>query len=202
MTLHRIFVSAFLLVAVSAFAGTARASDFSLFVGVEMPGSIKYQDIKMPLDNGPVFGLRYGYDFVRYLGMEHTLAISPDFMFPSETISVGCPGVIGAECPKPMEWEEAKGFVYSSNVMLNFPDIDYRMIPFLTTGIGLVHQYGDRKLPVGTKFAFNYGGGIKFPYLAGPLGARVDLRAYRAGIFSKTVNMVEFSIGLMLSLDR
>ena len=180
MIFRKIFSSAvFLITALFIFVGTARASDISVFAGVEMPGSVE----GLHLDNGPVFGLRFGNDFIRYFAYEHTLAISPDFMFPQ-----------GAA--------ESKGFIYSSNLMLNFPDIDYRMIPFLTAGVGLVHQYGDRNLPVGTKLAFNYGGGVKFPNLAGPLGARADFRAYRAGVISKSVNMFEFSLGAMVSFGR
>ncbi|MCL2877516.1 MAG: hypothetical protein FWF13_01910 [Acidobacteria bacterium] len=204
MTIHRIFTTVFLLIAVSAFAGAAHATDITLFVGAEMPGSIKTDDVKTALDNGPVYGLRFGNDFVRYLGLEHTFAISPDFMFPGDAIHYTCPSAdaSGADCRPPTEWAETKGFLYNSNLILNFPDMDQRMVPFLTAGVGLIHQYGDRNLPVGTKFAFNYGGGLKFPNLAGPLGARVDLRGYRAGVLSKSVNMVELSFGLMISLGR
>ena len=187
MTFRRIITSAFLLtVALSAFAGTAHAADISIFAGIELPGSIKHDDVKTPLDNGPVYGVRFGNDFVRYFGMEHTLAFSPNFLFPSANTSV----------------EEARGFLYNSNLMLKFPDMDQRMVPFLTAGVGFVHQYGDRNLPVGTKLAFNYGGGLKFPYLAGPFGARIDLRGYRVGIFSNTVDILELSFGVMFSLDR
>jgi hypothetical protein len=134
--------------------------------------------------------------------MEHTLAISPDFLFPSESIYYGCPGVEGADCPQPVEWKEAKGFIYSGNLLLNFQEMNDRMVPFITAGVGLIHQYGDRDLPVGTKLAFNYGGGVKFPNLAGPIGARADLRGYRAGVFSKSVNIFELSVGLMVSFGR
>jgi hypothetical protein len=197
MIFQKFFKLVFLLIAVlSAFTGTAYSSDFSLFVGAELPGSVKRDDVKTPLDNGPVYGLRFGNDFVRQLGTEHTLAISPDFLFPSEKWVC----IPEDECPPGVE--KAKGFIYSSNLRLNFPDIDKRMVPFLTAGVGLIHQYGDRNLPVGTMFAFNYGGGVKFPNLAGPLGARVDLRGYRAGMFSKKLNMAELSVGLMISLGR
>ena len=205
MTYHKTISSAILLIAISAFAGMAAAADFSVFVGAEMPGSVNYENIKMALDNGPVFGLRFGNSFIRYLGTEHTFAYSPDFMFPGDNNKecIGIPGpAAGEDCVMKSTWEEAKGFLYSSNLMLNFPDIDYRIVPFVTAGVGLIHQYGDRNLPFGTKLAFNYGGGVKFPNLAGPLGARVDLRGYRAGVLSKKVNMVELSVGLMVSFGR
>ena len=186
MTFHKILASVLLLAAVPAFTGVAHASDISFFVGAEMPGSIKIDDVKKALDNGPIYGLRFGRNYVRYFGMEHTLALSHDFLYPSEDPNVA----------------NTRGFLYNSNLMLNFRDIAGNIVPFLTAGAGIVHQFGDKDLPVGTKFAFNYGGGVKFTNLAGPLGARVDFRGYNAGVFSKKVNMAEISFGLMLSLGR
>jgi len=197
MSFRKILTTALLLIALSAFAGVAHASDISFFIGAELPGSVKDGDVKTALDNGPVYGFRFGRDFVRHLGLEHTLAFSPDFLFPSEE---GTCADAAEGCA--LSVEESKGFIYSSNLMLNFPDMDRRMVPFLTAGVGLIHQYGDRNLPVGTKLTFNYGGGVKLPNLAGPLGARVDFRGYRAGIFSKNVNIFELSVGLMVSFGR
>ena len=186
MTFNKILVSVLLVVAVQAFAGAARASDISVFAGIEMPtSSISIDGIKSALDNGPIFGLRYGSDFIRYLGMEHTVAFSSDYLFPS-----GNPDV-----------EAARGFLYNSNLRINFPGVAGKMVPFLTAGVGIIHQYGDRGL-LGTKLAFNYGGGVKFPKLAGPLGARIDYRAYNAGVLTKRLNINELSGGLMISLGR
>ena len=196
MSFRKILTATLLLIALSVFAGVAHASDISFFIGAEFPGSIKNGDVKTALDNGPVYGVRFGRNFVRHLGLEHTLAFSSDFLFPSER---GTCADVAEDCS--LSVEESKGFIYSSNLMLSFPDME-RMVPFLTAGAGLVHQYGDRNLPVGTKLTFNYGGGVKFPNLAGPLGGRVDFRGYRAGIFSKNVNIFEFSIGLLVSFGR
>jgi hypothetical protein len=66
----------------------------------------------------------------------------------------------------------------------------------------VIHQYGDTSEPVGTKFALNYGGGLKFPHVAGPLGLRVDLRGYRAGIVSTDLNLFEISGGVLLSFGK
>jgi len=188
MIFRKILPSAFLLITVlSAFAGTALASDISFFVGAEIPGAIKYNDVKMSLDNSPVYGLRYGRNFFQQISLEHTFAISPDYLFPGSNEG---------------EVTEARGFIYNSNLMLNVPNIDDMIVPFLTAGIGLIHQYGDRNLPVGTKVAFNYGGGAKFPNMVGPLGARIDLRGYRAGVFSKQLNIFEISFGFMVTFGR
>ena len=212
MTFYRVFTAVFLLFVVPTFAGAALAADISIFIGAEMPGSIDYEipgvgdNMKMPLDNGPVYGFRYASNFRRNLDIEHTLAISPDFLFPSEPIILSpCGSGVGSpagECESVITWKEAKGFIYSGNLLLNFQEMNDRMVPFITAGAGLIHQYGDRDLPVGTKLAFNYGGGIKFPNLAGPLGARADFRGYRAGVLSKSVNIFELSVGLMVSFGR
>ena len=73
-------------------------------------------------------------------------------------------------------------------------------MPYVTAGLGLIHQYGADRLPIGTKFAINYGGGLKFPKLLGRAGLRFDARGYTAtGVFSHTVNMFEVSGGVMFS---
>ena len=77
-----------------------------------------------------------------------------------------------------------------------------KVVPYFTVGAGLIHQYGASNTPVGTKFAFNYGGGLKFPRIAGPLGLRFDMRGYRAGTVSNKVNMLEVSGGLLLSFGK
>jgi hypothetical protein len=159
------------------------AADLTFFVGGVKPGSISYKNVRTSLDSSPVWGIRYGTSFVRSFGMEHTLAFSSDFLFPSNT-----------------SIRESKGFVYSSNLIINLPV--GKVIPYVTAGTGLLHQYGDAEMPVGTKFAFNYGGGLKLPRLAGPLGIRVDLRGYRAGIFSNKMSIFEMSGGIMLSMGK
>jgi len=197
MTLKRILTSTLLLIALSVFAGTAQADDFSFFVGAALPGTAKHDGAEIPLNNSVMYGLRYGFDLMPILGLEHTIALSHNFL-ASDAVNCPLPGAGGTSGCHPM-WEESKGFLYNSNLTFGY-QLDQRTIPFLTAGVGLIHQYGDRNLPVGTRFAFNYGGGVKFPNLAGPVGARIDLRGYRAGVFSRKVNMFEVSLGLMISL--
>ncbi len=162
-------------------AGDLQASELSFYIGGVKPGSISYHNVRTSLDSSPIFGFRLGTSFVPLFGMEHTLAFSSDYLFPPNTAI-----------------REAKGFVYNSNLIFNFPV--GTAVPYLTAGAGLLHQYGDADMPVGTKFAFNYGGGLKFPHLAGPLGVRLDLRGYRAGIFSNKLNLFEISGGIILSM--
>jgi hypothetical protein len=119
------------------------------------------------------------------LGMEHTIAFSSDYLFPRSISAI----------------TSAKGFVYNSNLIINIPA--GRTVPYVTAGAGLIHQYGSPNEPVGTKFAFNYGGGMKFPKLWGPFGLRFDLRGYTAtGVFSNRLNLFEVTGGLLLSLGH
>lgn len=172
-------------VMISFFAALAQAADFSFFLGGVVPGSVEYKSNKTSLDSSPVFGFRVGTGLVPHFGLEHTLAFSSDYLFPRNVAAI----------------KEAKGFVYHTNLVLNLR-VGQTIAPYLTAGAGLIHQYGGSNMPVGTKFSFNYGGGVKFPRLAGPLGLRFDMRGYSAGIFTKKLNMFEISGGVMLSMSK
>jgi hypothetical protein len=163
----------------------AFGADITAFVGGARPGSINIDSFQQSLDSGPVYGVRAAADFVPMLGHEHTLAFSSDYLFPKGSLSIS----------------QAKGFTYSSNLILNFPS--RRIVPYATAGLGIIHQYGDKNLPVGTKFALNYGGGLKFPKILGPLGFRFDTRIYSAiGLGGSSLNMVEVTGGLLISLGN
>ena len=167
--------------AVFLFAIPLQAGDLTFFVGGVNPGSIEYHNVKTSLDGSPVFGARLGTNFVPFFGMEHTLAFSSDYLFPHNVATI----------------KDAKGFVYNSNLIFNVPV--KIAVPYLTFGVGLIHQYGDSDMPVGTRFAFNYGGGLKLPRMVGPLGLRFDMRGYRVGTVSNKVNLLEVSGGVMIS---
>ncbi len=164
------------------FATCSYGADLTFYVGGIKPGSINYNNVKTILDSSPIFGFRLATNFVPSFGMEHTIAFSSDYLFPKNISAV----------------RDAKGFVYNSNLIINFPA--KIVTPYLTAGAGLMHQYGDSNLPIGTRFAFNYGGGVKVPHMAGPLGLRFDVRGYTAGLISNKVNMLEVSGGILLSL--
>ncbi len=163
-------------------AAQSNAADLTFFVGGVKPGAITFRNVETSLDSSPIYGLRLSTNFVPLFGMEHTLAFSSDYLFPRSVADI----------------KEARGFVYNSNLIVNLP-IGVA-VPYVTAGLGLLHQYGDANLPIGTKFAVNYGGGLKFPHLAGPLGLRFDVRGYRAGLTSNRVNLLEISGGILLSL--
>lgn len=162
--------------------GQAWAGDLTLFAGGVKAGKLTVANVRTSLDSSPVYGVRLSTNFVPLFGMEHTLAFSSDFLFPHDLPQV----------------QDAKGFVYSGNLILNMPAT--KVVPYLTAGVGLIRQYGSPDLPVGNKLAFNYGGGLKFRELAGPIGLRVDVRGYTAtGVFSRTLNLLEVSGGLLIS---
>jgi hypothetical protein len=166
------------------FAARSQAADFTFYIGGVNPGSIEVDNERVPLDGSPVFGFRVGYNFVPFFGMEHTLAYSPDFLFPGNVSGI----------------PDSKGFIYNSNLLISLPT--RRIEPYLTAGVGLIHQWGSDGLPVGTKPSFNYGGGIKIPGIKGPIGLRFDIRGYRAGFVTDTVDMVEISGGIVISTGR
>jgi hypothetical protein len=168
-------------------AAPLQAADFTFYVGGVVPGTVTYQSLKTSLDNSPIYGFRLATNFIPYFGLEHTLGFSSDYLFPRSVTDI----------------KDAHGIVYNSNIILNFPVKIKSTIPYVTAGAGLIHQYGDADMPVGTKFAFNYGGGLKFPNLAGPLGLRFDMRGYRtAAIFSDSLNMFEITGGVLLSISK
>jgi len=177
------------------FASAAHATDLTFFLGGAIPGKLRsdltanlgqtYHD----LTKGPVFGLRVNNSLLPAIGLEHTLAFSPDYLTPKAVLFA----------------RNSRGFVYNTNLIVNIPI--KKFVPYGTVGIGLIRQYGSPDAPIGTKLALNYGGGIKFVRLAGPLGLRFDLRGYRAMninfLSSKnSLNIFEASIGLMLTFGR
>lgn len=166
------------------FACPSSAADLTFYVGGIHPGSIQVNDREISLDGGPVLGFRLATDFVPHFGMEHTIAFSPDFLFPNGVEGVG----------------DSKGFLFNSNLIVSLPA--KKIVPYLTAGIGFVHQYGSSGLPVGTDPAFNYGGGVKLPHMKGPFGLRFDVRGYRLGFVTESVNMFEVSGGLVISTGK
>jgi hypothetical protein len=167
---------------VCLFAGSLKGADLSFYVGGVKPGSINYNNVKTSLDSSPIFGFRLATNFVPFFGVEHTVAFSSDYLFPKNISAI----------------KDAKGFVYNSNFIFNIPA--KFVTPYITAGAGLMYQFNDSNLPVGTQFAFNYGGGVKVPHIAGPLGLRFDLRGYSAGLISNRLNVLEISGGIQFSL--
>lgn len=156
-------------------ASPVRAGDLTLFGGIQSPGNITLSEGGNQVTNPTRFGvvgIRYNSS-PAFFGFEHTLAYSPDFIDP-----------------------EAYGLLVGSNFIIGLPALTFR--PYATAGVGLIYAGGDGPASVGARIAFNYGGGVKTSW-AGPLGFRVDLRAYSVpGVQAQTLRLVEASAGLLI----
>jgi len=184
-----------LLLALSALAilivnasALAKDIDVTAFAGVQRQGKLTFESVPGTLQtinstSFGVFGGRIGHGHI--FGGEHTFAYSPNF------IDNG-----------------TKTFIYNSNVILQAPLPVIR--PYGTAGLGLMHISAENSLVVsGTKFAINYGGGVKF-LPSGPVGLRVDVRGYSVpstefrvfGTQSRRTDFVEASIGVIFAIRK
>jgi len=102
------------------------------------------------------FGVRFGHANV--FGGEHTIAYSPNFIEAN-----------------------TKAIFWTSNVLVQAPVPKAK--PYFTAGLGTIFTFGtdDSGRPsfgkIGSKFALNYGGGLKV-YPSGPVGFRFDIRGH------------------------
>ncbi|MBM3789554.1 MAG: hypothetical protein FJW35_04285 [Acidobacteria bacterium] len=171
-----------LVVLLTAFVPPVVAQDLTFFAGGTSPGDLESNIGRIRLENGPIWGFRFSMGFASVLGFEHTIAFSPDYLFPKNQ-----PGV-----------DDANGFIYSSSLIVQIPA--GRVMPYGTFGLGLIWQHGSPNLPVGLEFAINYGGGVKLARLWGPVGLRLDARGYTVPkVLSTKLNMFELSGGVLVS---
>jgi hypothetical protein len=171
-----LLITALVLFSVPAFS---EGNDFTLFAGLQNPGKITLtnaastgtssatQIITDPKNAG-TFGVRYGHG--RVFGAEHTLAFSPNFMAG-----------------------KSKAFIYNSNIRIQAPTPVVR--PYVTAGMGTIMTWGSGISDIGSKFAVNYGGGVKI--MAGPVGLNVGLRGYALPkVQSQTLYITETTVGV------
>src|SRR6266571_3263361 len=129
----------------------ARASDLTLFGGFQHQGKLTLQTGVQSVvgpnglqtfnpENFGVFGVRFSHGKV--IGGEHTFAYAPNFID-----------------------SRAKAIIYNSDLMIQAPLP--KVHPYGTVGLGSVFTFGTGPADIGSKFAVNYGAGLKvFP--AGP----------------------------------
>ena len=143
------------LISVSA---NAEDLDLTVFGGIQHAGKLTFESAPGNASNliknfDPktfgVFGARFSHGKV--IGGEHSFAYAPNFLD-----------------------SESKGLLYHSNFLVQAPLPVVK--PYGTAGIGVVHSWGDSLSSFGTKFAFNYGGGVKV--ITGPIGVNMDVRGY------------------------
>ena len=165
----------------AASAPRLQAADATFYVGGISPGDLRTGIQKIPLDGGTTLGFRLSTNFIPMIGLEHTFGFGTNFLVPHNQPA----------------FEDAKGFLYNTNLIVNIPL--GRFVPYVTAGAGFIWQYGAEDLPVGTEFAVNYGGGLKCR-LFGPAGIRVDARGYTTTeVRDSNLNMFEMSAGFYVS---
>jgi hypothetical protein len=146
------------LILIVSISSNAAILDLTAFGGFQNPGKLTFESAPGQAGNlianfDPktfgVFGARFGHGGL--IGGEHTLAYSPNFL-DSNT----------------------HAYIYHSNLRV-MPTIAF-VKPYATAGVGVVATSGNTIADIGTKFGFNYGGGVTF---AGPLiGVNLDVRGY------------------------
>jgi hypothetical protein len=186
-----------ILTAIPAFAD----GDVTLFGAAQHQGKLTLQSATSTASSvnsfNPgtfgVYGVRISHGKV--FGGEHTIAYVPNFLGGG-----------------------AKAIIYNSDVLLQVPLPKVR--PYATAGLGTIFTWGSNptgladllQFQTGTKFAINYGGGVKV-LPAGPVGFRVDIRGYAVpgakftitnpttlGTVqsqSQTLNMLEVGVGVV-----
>ncbi len=184
--------AAFVLAAVPA---PAADKDITIFGAVQYEEKLTFQSATQAgttlstFDPGTfsTFGVRFGHGNV--VGGEHTIAYVPNFI---DT--------------------KSKAVVYTSNFLLQAPLPKAK--PYATVGLGSFFSFGSGLGDLGSKFALNYGGGVKV-LPAGPVGLRLDIRGYAipgvrftgpgvTGVSpsKQTMNILEAGIGIIFSLGK
>ena len=173
------FIFALILTSLPAFA-----SDVTLYGGLQREGKLTLQNATTNVTsttpsllttdpkNFGTFGLRLGIG-KKVFGTESTFAYSPNFISSS-----------------------AKALILNQNLMLQIPTPVLK--PYVTAGLGtVITTTKSAGIPdIGSKFALNYGGGLKAMF--GPIGGRLDVRGYSLpSVQSQTLNMIEVSLGVV-----
>ncbi len=179
-------------IAVSAFflifcVGQARAAggQFTLYAGYLNPGDVNLDNVRTGLNlrGTSLYGVRGEFDFLKIFGIEENFGFSPR-IFNSTLFPNGIPA------------SDARGFLYSTNFVLNIPLS--RFVPYVTAGVGLIKPWGVDFTTFDATFAGNYGGGVKLNRLVGPVGLRFDVRGWRTADIAGQggVNLFEASGGV------
>jgi hypothetical protein len=153
-----------ILVLVFFVANASAEGQLSFYGGYLHPGELNLDNVQegLSMRGTGFYGVRAELGFLQVFGIEQNFGFSPR-LFNSSLF--------------PDEVSDIRGFLYSSNFVLNFPIS--RLVPFVTAGVGLMKPWGSDFLTFDATFAGNYGGGVKFNRLAGPVGLRFDVRGWR-----------------------
>jgi hypothetical protein len=169
------FLAIFVLLTVPAFADNR---DFTIFAGGSFPGSISLSQVTSGVTetltdpvNSATFGIRYGRG--RVWGHEETFAYTNKFLN-----------------------DHSQSVILNGNLLVQAPLPVVK--PYGTAGVGTVWSWGSGITDIGSKFAVNYGGGLKIT--PGAIGIRFDARAYSVfGVQNQTLNIGEVTVGILFS---
>jgi hypothetical protein len=176
-----ILVSAF---SVAFMATQANAQGLTVYAGYLNPGSLNLTNIRndLAVRGTGIYGARLEFDFHHVIGIEEDISFSPR-LFDSSLIPNS---------------NEVRGLLYSSNLVVNLPLSHF--VPYVTGGVGFMKPWGSGFKPFDTKFAGNYGGGVKLEKLIGPVGLRFDVRGYTIpDVNHQNLNILEASGGILFS---
>ena len=173
-----------LAVALVGFAGSLCAQDFTIFGGFQNPGALTLSSgvsgvgsavgqARVDPKNFGIFGARL-YQPLALLGLEHTVAYSPNFID-----------------------SDSSTFLFSTNVRVGLPSSP-TLRPYATAGLGAFRAGGDGAARFGTKFSLNSGGGLNVMLLE-TVGIRFDVRLHSIrGVEGNPLNVLESSVGIFL----
>ena len=111
------------------------------------------------LENGSLYGLRFGVSFLRFFGTE-----------------IAYTHVGGIE--DQLQAFEGTAHDFSWNFLLEYPI--NKVVPFATVGLGVLGGTDKAAASIQTGISYNVGGGVKLRKLLGPLGFRFDVRYHNA----------------------
>lgn len=155
----------------------AWGSELSIVGGLAPVEDLFTGGTRIDLRNFALGGIRYEKEFLWFLGFENNVMYAARMLQPK-------PG------------EGSQGLYWTSNLVLNLP-YD-RIVPNLVLGLGAMHRFGDSFPDSGASFLTNWGFGVKFRELAGPIGLRVDYRRLQIrSVESQRLLLQELSGGIV-----
>ncbi len=158
--------------------GPAMGSELSVVGGLGPVEDLAVETLRFDLRNLALVGLRFEKDFLWFLGFENS------FMYTSRLL-------------QPVGEEGQNGIYWTANLVLNLPN--EKVVPNLVLGMGVMQRFGDSFPDAGASFLTNWGVGVKFRELAGPLGVRVDYRRIQVhGVEDQSLLLQELSGGLLI----
>jgi hypothetical protein len=183
------------------------ATDLTIYGGFQKPGTLTRTIIfdsaakLIKADNfGGTIGVRLGSS--KPIGFEQGFSFSSNFI-ESDTKAFNAHSNLIAQFPGPISPYATVGVGFLTNWGGSPPNpLSLAHLPAVPSPQDAINWIGleNSAFKFGTRFAFNYGGGLKLRKLAGPLGLRFDMRGYSVpGVFGQTLNFFEATAGLTAS---